>query len=202
MRRRRNCTSEGGGMALIECAACGKQVSEAAAACPNCGHPIKPLPAAPTPVQHIVVEQKRGGGCSTIVAAVGLLFLLLLALGQCMGTRPREADPYIAPSAMPVSPNSPAASAPSASWKEVGSSGFFHFVEGPANEDTYRTAAAAVCGTQAICQVGFWTSGAPRGLPMTDAQVAARKAQYGRNLNTGHNEWTWACDVNPSECSP
>ena len=33
-------------MALIPCPACARQVSEAAVACPNCGHPIATAPGA------------------------------------------------------------------------------------------------------------------------------------------------------------
>lgn len=62
-------------MSLIDCPACGKQVSKIAPACPHCGHPIAPSPAVAT--QKIVVEQPKSGdwvgGC--------LLSLFLLCVG-------------------------------------------------------------------------------------------------------------------------
>jgi hypothetical protein len=35
-------------MALISCPECGRQISSAAEACPQCGHPNRPTPAGPT----------------------------------------------------------------------------------------------------------------------------------------------------------
>ena len=62
-------------------------------------------------------------------------------------------------------------------------------------------AVAKTCQLTPICIVAFWAPGkAPKSMPMTDKQVAARKAQYSRNLNTGRNEWVWTCKVNPAEC--
>jgi hypothetical protein len=59
-------------MALIDCAECGKRVSDKAVACPHCGNP---KPAAWTPPRH-----SRGGtarGMRYLVAAVACLALLL-----------------------------------------------------------------------------------------------------------------------------
>jgi hypothetical protein len=59
-------------MALITCSDCGKQFSDAAAACPNCGRPHKPA-SLPTP------EKKKTGcatwGCLTllVVGGIGIL---------------------------------------------------------------------------------------------------------------------------------
>lgn len=52
-------------MALIKCPACSNEVSSAAAACPKCGHPLKP--------------QKKTSGCAVVIAIVfGLLLLSAL----------------------------------------------------------------------------------------------------------------------------
>ncbi|WP_088252597.1 zinc ribbon domain-containing protein [Fimbriiglobus ruber] len=61
-------------MALISCPACGKQVSEQAPTCPQCGQPIA---ATAAPPQKIVVEQPSSGGSR----GFGWLLLLLLLGG-------------------------------------------------------------------------------------------------------------------------
>lgn len=85
-------------MALIECAECGRQLSDQASSCPNCGHPIaraeealdsaatKPCPKCAervkegaTVCKHCGYDFVRGqrGGCGP-----ALLSLLIPGLGQ------------------------------------------------------------------------------------------------------------------------
>lgn len=53
-------------MALINCKECGKQISDLAAACPNCGFPIAPLRAQPS-------NAATSGKSRSIAVALALL---------------------------------------------------------------------------------------------------------------------------------
>lgn len=67
-------------MALIKCTECGKEVSDKAATCPNCGAPI----SAPAPggmqqpkVEVKVTQEKKKGSClKTILIVFGAIFVL------------------------------------------------------------------------------------------------------------------------------
>ena len=67
-------------MALIKCTECGRDISDAAAACPGCGHPLKPnaessrAPAV-TP-QPATPKSASGGGLPK-----GPIFFLVVVLG-------------------------------------------------------------------------------------------------------------------------
>lgn len=77
-------------MALIKCTECGKEVSDKAAACPNCGAPID---AGTTPKVHSVqggevkpVKEKKKGSClKTILIVVIAFFLFILFIGFLAG---------------------------------------------------------------------------------------------------------------------
>jgi len=105
------------------------------------------------------------------------------------------------------SASAPAASATgqtSRPWRLVGAQGTMRFavISGElANEDTYRDAMAALCGTATVCRVNFWSDSrmAPTQLPLSDQQAAAQVASWSRNLNTGHNELRIACRIRPGE---
>jgi zinc-ribbon domain len=74
-------------MALILCPACGKQVSEQAPTCPQCGQPIAAPTAPPTP-QKIVVEQPKSGGSGVlkrILLWMTPVLLILLFLSCPLG---------------------------------------------------------------------------------------------------------------------
>jgi len=67
-------------MALTKCLDCGHDVSTSAAACPNCGAPVKavgppPLPAVPPPPP---VKSKRKVLWAVLIAACCLLLVLIL----------------------------------------------------------------------------------------------------------------------------
>ncbi len=70
-------------MPLINCPDCGKEISDIAPACPNCGRPIKKTPQPTT----IIKGQKEGcflqtlnAGCMFIFTIIGLLVLLMVCL--------------------------------------------------------------------------------------------------------------------------
>lgn len=67
-------------MALTPCPACGKEVSTAAASCPNCGHPLasQPIKEEPKP-QPKPVDPKTAYGCGTVI----LIILLIAMLPKC-----------------------------------------------------------------------------------------------------------------------
>lgn len=64
-------------MALIKCVECGTEMSDAAAACPKCGHPLKATPAGgintSDPVHFIGI----------VVAVIILLGIVVFAVQQC-----------------------------------------------------------------------------------------------------------------------
>lgn len=71
-------------MALISCIECGLQVSDQAASCPHCGHPMKtqPLAVPPEPVHRtgVMTKPKRGtSGCAVIL----LGSIIALAVASC-----------------------------------------------------------------------------------------------------------------------
>ena len=64
-------------MALIQCPECGVDVSSEAAACPNCGHPLKARPSGginPKDPVHVI------GIILVVVIAIGIVGL---AIQQC-----------------------------------------------------------------------------------------------------------------------
>ena len=68
-------------MALIQCPECGTEVSEAAAACPKCGHPLKATPAGgvnPRDPVHLI---------GIILGAIILIGLVLFGVQQPRGSR-------------------------------------------------------------------------------------------------------------------
>lgn len=69
-------------MALIKCGECGREVSDKAAACPQCGAPV--AGPAPTPIQlppfQPPQKKKSNVGCLTTII---LLFIIFAAIGKC-----------------------------------------------------------------------------------------------------------------------
>lgn len=91
-------------MALVNCRECGKQISDQAAACPQCGFPmqagIDPTPTRPSPPPATLSSalpgkkgQPLGGestatkktGCGTFLLAGLACLVVLLLLGKCLG---------------------------------------------------------------------------------------------------------------------
>lgn len=85
-------------MALINCSECGKEISNKAVACPNCGNPMAAKPLKPIEqidqefnINHgpIEVKAKEGcflqtlnAGCMIIFIIIGLVAVIIL-LGSC-----------------------------------------------------------------------------------------------------------------------
>jgi hypothetical protein len=71
-------------MALIDCGECGRGVSDRAAACPHCGHPIGGA-AASNPA--IVTVQKNAHPVLTFLGGVVVVVFVLAAIGAVMEGR-------------------------------------------------------------------------------------------------------------------
>ena len=78
-------------MALINCPACRREISEAAPSCPGCGHPraATQLPNSPAPTlepQRVVHQQSGsvgtgfGGGFGCVLGAIVAIILLVVVL--------------------------------------------------------------------------------------------------------------------------
>jgi hypothetical protein len=80
-------------MALISCPSCEKQVSEQAATCPNCGHPIaEGLVHNPEP-QKVVVQLPASKASGSGGCGFGFLLILLVIVGIiAAATKPDEAE--------------------------------------------------------------------------------------------------------------
>jgi hypothetical protein len=63
-------------MALIDCQECGKQISDKASACPNCGAPVSAASSQAAPV----IPKKQGSSPTTKVLGVIVLAMLLFVL--------------------------------------------------------------------------------------------------------------------------
>jgi hypothetical protein len=76
-------------MALVICPDCGKQISDKAPACPNCGRPAMPQPA-PQPVapqaEVPLPPPKKKGGCGTAFVILLLAMVILGALVVVMSS--------------------------------------------------------------------------------------------------------------------
>ena len=84
-------------MALIKCTECGKEVSDKAASCPNCGAPIN-IETTPKvkPVQGREVkpakEKKKGSCLKTILIAIVGFFLFIFIIGLIVGDDEQSAS--------------------------------------------------------------------------------------------------------------
>ncbi|MHC1701474.1 MAG: zinc-ribbon domain-containing protein [Humidesulfovibrio sp.] len=74
-------------MALINCQECGKEISDQAVSCPNCGHPQRAAEPAPITTH----EKKTNTGCA-IASAVGVCLILVVLLALCGKSGPETVD--------------------------------------------------------------------------------------------------------------
>lgn len=77
-------------MALIACVECGRQISDQAAACPNCGHPVTPsAQATAAPPSEQKPAGKRRTGCVLII----LIGVILAIVAACLLMSVRSSAP-------------------------------------------------------------------------------------------------------------
>lgn len=67
-------------MALINCPECGKQVSDTAPACPNCGYDLTQKPIDFTPVIKPLSEAKRKNYGTMVAEIIGSIILLAIGV--------------------------------------------------------------------------------------------------------------------------
>lgn len=79
-------------MALIKCTECGKEISEKATTCPNCGAPISPNGASTqhTSVKVDVHPEKKKGSCLKTILIVFAVIVILGVIGSTMGGKDDE----------------------------------------------------------------------------------------------------------------
>lgn len=78
-------------MALISCVECGRQVSDQAEACPNCGHPVKARPVAPAPLPQAHLSADPGSkGRNTGCALIIVLIVILVVVASCWPSSDRR----------------------------------------------------------------------------------------------------------------
>ena len=170
-------------MALIQCRECGNQISTNAAICPACGNPTHAVKVA---------MARRPSGCLML----GLLLIPLIVVFKVFdlvenGWRSDDAAPAVV-----------------RHWELIGSQGIMRmaYMEPAYARDAgeHKAAIAAICGTEDICSVIFWTDRdlVPRSLPMSDAQLAAVTAQWKFNRHTHYSQMMWPCAVvnDPKNC--
>ncbi|PTS71929.1 hypothetical protein DBR33_00720 [Stenotrophomonas sp. HMWF022] len=89
-------------MALISCVECGRQVSDQAEACPNCGHPVRPEQPTPPPIPDVPAAAggwKRGAtGCAVVVAFV----VILAVVASCLPSANRAGSASTSGSSAPL----------------------------------------------------------------------------------------------------
>lgn len=66
-------------MPLIHCPDCQTSISDAATACPKCGHPFRP--PAPVVVRDTALTRNRG--CGDLIL-YGVLAVVILTMGGCV----------------------------------------------------------------------------------------------------------------------
>ena len=68
---------------LIKCRECGKEMSDQATSCPNCGCPVQPVNTG-TPITP--EEPKKKGSClKTVLIIIGVLFLIFFVSAAIVG---------------------------------------------------------------------------------------------------------------------
>lgn len=78
-------------MSLINCPECGKQISDAASACPHCGYPLSPAPApqAPRTLRSTPLEEvKTNHSAGVALIVVALLLIPIIIYGFMFGIIP------------------------------------------------------------------------------------------------------------------
>lgn len=105
-------------MALINCPECGQEVSDQAAACPKCAHPLKAADSGP--VRHVPpVVQKKGRGCfswigigAAVIVGIGVIALIAKPPGTSQTTSVSGTVAPAQPKAQDAAKEKPAAVPP------------------------------------------------------------------------------------------
>jgi hypothetical protein len=71
-------------MALVECPECRGQVSDAAAACPHCGHPVAKTAVEKQPAS----KRKKNSGCGWALLLIGVGFVFAILGAETKPTQP------------------------------------------------------------------------------------------------------------------
>lgn len=183
-------------MALIACRECGREISDKALACPQCGAPRTPAPSAYAPTLH---SPRRSNAW---LAVLGIAVLLFSVWGLWPDARSPSDGVFTTPGSATraVGETQPPPAPPR--WRLVGSQGDMRFVvveDDGGSKAPYHQAVTSLCAGKTHCFVNFWTDDAlaPRRIPMTDAEVEAQVAGYRMNTNTRLSRWGWRCSVFP-----
>lgn len=73
-------------MALIKCSECGKEISDKASSCPNCGAPVactNAIEPSKQPQVKPVKEKKKGSCLKTLLIAIAVFILFCSLVGSC-----------------------------------------------------------------------------------------------------------------------
>lgn len=86
-------------MALINCPECGKEISDKAASCPNCGCPIEKTANVQESVEYYQGSTKREstskkGGCGKAILIFLAIIGGLLLIGTCSGSSSKKSDSF------------------------------------------------------------------------------------------------------------
>jgi hypothetical protein len=81
-------------MALLDCLDCGKQFSDQATACPNCGRPNELIAATPQPEAKQETQKNNGCliGCASFLTIVAVLSLIGSLIPKTSDPTPTSAD--------------------------------------------------------------------------------------------------------------
>src|SRR5688572_27853878 len=163
-------------MALISCSACGHKISEAATACPQCGHPNQPPPPRP---HAKALPSTKSSGCGIVLLILLVLVVFGSILTTCVG--PDKPDRQAVKSS-PVTPNRTPAEE-RANWAAE--------LERSTNSAQARLSyARSILGSDKNSPEGI---GAQALLPELEAAAEKEKAEIADRLSRGR--WTYRTEA-------
>jgi RNA polymerase subunit RPABC4/transcription elongation factor Spt4 len=77
-------------MALIKCAECGKEVSDQAFVCPNCGNPINSAQRSGSMIIKAQKPAKKTSGCLKLIGIISIAFLAAIIIAAYKGSSSRS----------------------------------------------------------------------------------------------------------------